>query len=338
MKTLYVKKNRHFEYEVNKMFNIMRKEYLIMRKQDKKTSLNGILGIDFGTYRARCVKRLKVLNESLSLAFGKKIVCNSDISTFDVDLCIILEKPKCRVMLCMIDSNGPDPERSGDIDIDSIIIKPSKDWEPEIGVTLKEMVSTDSLTNMVVVDTNNYPLRYNSAEDILESWCERRLTIYEKRYDYQMGLFKRDLLRAKNKYIFVKAVVDKKLNLNQDDDKVEKDMLAMKLSKMGVEKKEVNFIDDDEQESDIKNEDNKSKKKDPSVPSFDYLLNMHMRSMTVKKLEELKKEIDAAKNKIEVLKDKTSKDLWREDLESLRIKSFCTIFIFGWLLNFVRVF
>jgi hypothetical protein len=161
-------------------------------------------------------------------------------------------------------------------------------------------------------------LRYNSAEEILEAWCERRLVFYDKRYDYQLGLYKRELLRAKNKYVFVKAVKDKKLDLYQEDEDVEKDMLAMKLSKMAPEKKNKNVAqietDDGEDNEDDEVNDKAGKKKDTSIPSFDYLLNMHIGSMTVKRLEKLKKEIDSVKSKIEVLKGKTPKDLWREDL------------------------
>jgi DNA topoisomerase-2 len=204
------------------------------------------------------------------------------------------------------------------------MIKPSKDWEPEIGVTLKDMTDTAPLTNMVVIDTNSYPLRYNSAEEILEAWCERRLVFYDKRYEYQLGLYKRDLIRAKNKYVFVKAVKDKKLDLYQEDEDVEKDMLAMKLSKMVAEKKnkttaEIEPDEDEENGEDATDKVEKTKKKDPNVPSFDYLLKMHIGSMTVKRLEALKKEIDAVKIKIEILKVKTPKDLWREDLAKFEI-------------------
>jgi DNA topoisomerase-2 len=192
------------------------------------------------------------------------------------------------------------------------MIKPTKDWEPEIGTTLKELIAPKSLTNMVVVDTNSYPLRYNSAEEILEAWCERRLVFYDKRYAYQLSLFKRELLRAKNRYIFVKAVIDKKLIVNQRRELVEKDMLDMKLIRMAPEKKDKVKEDDDENE-----EDKDDNEKDAA--SFDYLLRMQFWSMTVEKLEELKKSIDNIKQKIVDHKSKTSKDLWRADLHAFEV-------------------
>ena len=53
--------------------------------------------------------------------------------------------------------------------------------------------------------------------------------------------------------------------------------------------------------------------------SFKYLKSMKIWSMTVKKLEALKNEADKIKNKIEMLESKTSKDLWREDLDNFEV-------------------
>ena len=194
------------------------------------------------------------------------------------------------------------------------MIKPAKDWEPEIGTTLKEMTSTASLTNMVIIDTNSYPLRYNSAEEILEAWCERRLVFYDKRYEYQLSALKRELLVAKNKYIFVKAVAEKKLEMVQRKDALEKDMIKLKLSKMLPEKKNA----DKTEEKDVTNDD-EEKDEGKDKASFDYLLRMHIQSLTIEKSEELKKAIENIKKKIEDYKSKTPKDLWRADLHAFEV-------------------
>ena len=189
------------------------------------------------------------------------------------------------------------------------MIKPAKEWDPSISTTLKKMVSPNSLSNMVVVDTNGYPLKYDSAEEIIEAWCERRLVFYDKRYEYIMALYKHDLKKAKCKYVYVKAVVDKKLDMYQGDEDLEKDMISLNLVKMrGKFSMTGEMYEDEIEEKESKNE-----------ISFDYLLTMHMRSMTVKKLQELKKEIENAITKINLLKAKNSKDLWREDLSGFQV-------------------
>lgn len=195
------------------------------------------------------------------------------------------------------------------------MIKPSKDWEPEIETTLKCMTDTTSLTNMVIIDTNSYPLCYQSAEDIMEAWCGRRLVFYDKRYEYQLGLLKRELVRANNKYLFVKAVAEKRLDLHRKRSEVEKDMVVMKFARLLSEKK--NKEGAKKEEDSEEEEDEKKTKK--NEPSFDYLLSMKIWSLTLEKAEELKKNIGNVKKKMEVLKGKTPKDLWREDLESLKV-------------------
>jgi len=154
------------------------------------------------------------------------------------------------------------------------------------------LTTTHSLANMVAIDGNNYPRRYATPEDILETWMPQRLRFYNKRKDYLLDLYNHDLKRANNKYVYVKAVVDKKLNMYQADDALELDMLKLGLEKMTT------GVDSDKE------------------PTFEYLLSMQMRSMTVKKLTELKKEADDLRAKITELEGKDGKDLWLEDLDN----------------------
>lgn len=183
-------------------------------------------------------------------------------------------------------------------------IKPTKDWEPSIDNTLKILSTTHPLTNMVAIDANNYPTRYKSPEHVLEEWCPVRLAFYKKRHDYIIRKLKHEKLLASNRYIFVKAVgVDKTLDLYQEDEVVEELLTEMKLDKMSSKLYEENEKDEEE------GEDKKGKE-----PSYDYLLQMQMRSMTKKKLEELKKEIDKAKEKIKEMKDTPFEQLWVNDM------------------------
>ena len=83
--------------------------------------------------------------------------------------------------------------------------------------------------------------------------------------------------------IFVKAVVEKELDLYQEDD-----VLDAAMVELGLEKKD---------------------------DKFDYLLSMQARSFTKKKVDELEKEIEKVKAKIVTLKKKTEKVMWLEDLD-----------------------
>lgn len=200
-------------------------------------------------------------------------------------------------------------------DLVHFMIKPTKsrdgnDWEPDMDDTLKCMQATKTLKNMVAIDENNYPTRFSKPEDILKVWCPRRLTYYDRRRDYLLKLAHHNLDRALNRYKYVKAVgVDKTLDMHQDDDALEKAML-----KMGLQKMSSSVVP--ERDSTTGGDDNSSSS---SSVSFDYLLSMQMRSMTVKKLAELKKEADIMRQKIKDLEGTTGADLWRADLDSFEI-------------------
>ena len=144
---------------------------------------------------------------------------------------------------------------------------------------------------MVAIDENNIPYHYKSPEEILEKYCEKRIYFYQKRKSHLLGVYKNNLKVATNKYVFVKAVVDHELDMHQLPEPLEADMKALGLKKMGDKGKE----------------------------NYDYLLSMAMRSMTSRRLEELKKEKEKWKTIREALKEKSEEELWNEDLDKFEI-------------------
>lgn len=171
------------------------------------------------------------------------------------------------------------------------MIKPSKDFIPDMDTAgnLKCMQKTTSLGNMVLLNKFGYPIRYNSPEAILEEFCPTRLTMYERRKNMLLKQWALELEKEGNRYKYVKAVVDKVLVMNQEDEKLEADMIKLGLKKLPHGAKE--------------------------DPSFEYLLSMQMRSMTQRKLEELQKEVDSTKKKINDMKGKSGSDLWIQELD-----------------------
>jgi len=147
------------------------------------------------------------------------------------------------------------------------------------------------VTNMVLLDENKIPKKYSSADEILLEFCPMRLEWYKKRKQNILETLKLSLRLATNKYKFVKAVVDEELNLKKEDnilyEIMENDFKLEKLT--------------------ISNESNKQ-------PSFDYLLSMQMRSMTLKKLNELKKEKVSLEEKIAETEKVGPKKMWMNDL------------------------
>lgn len=173
-------------------------------------------------------------------------------------------------------------------------ITPNKNFIPDMEVAgnFKCLQERHSLANMVVIDENDYPRRYATPEDLLKDFCTIRLSYYNKRRDHWLAVWAQDLKKEESRYLYVRYVVnfmegiDPGLDMHQTDDK-----LKARMEELGLEK-----IDE----------------------SYDYLLAMQMRSMTVKKLEELKHNMAKIKANLKELKKKTGRDLWREDLVEFR--------------------
>eukprot|EP00438_Fugacium_kawagutii_P002503 Skav232492 [mRNA] locus=scaffold3757:51129:64994:+ [translate_table: standard] len=61
-----------------------------------------------------------------------------------------------------------------------------------------------------------------------------------------------------------------------------------------------------------------TKEKDtPDKTEYDYLLNMNLWSLTYEKVEEIKKQLEAKKEELEILKSTTIETMWDRDLEAL---------------------
>ena len=171
-------------------------------------------------------------------------------------------------------------------------IKPTASFIPSMTHTnnFKCLVKKSSMSNFVLLNYYGYPVKYSGPEHILRDFCKVRIMYYEKRKEYLEKQLKIEFKKDTNRYRYIKAVVDGKLDMHQKDDDLEASMQELKLEKM---------IHGNNEE-----------------PSYDYLLSMQMRSMTEKKLEELKKSAELSTKKLKELQAKTAKDLWIEDLDA----------------------
>lgn len=191
------------------------------------------------------------------------------------------------------DTKIVDFKQYSSVDKPNFIVKPSDDFDIQ---DLKCMQTTYSLKNMTAIDRNGIPRKYETPEDILNEWCPVRLEYYEKRRNYIIELCKYEHTKVTSKYKYIKLVIDKELDMYQDDEKLEMDMIKHKLEK-------------------LKNSFGSDKEK-----NYDYLLSMQMRSMTVNKLEELQKEVGKIKEKLKNTKSKTAKQMWIEDLDNFEVE------------------
>jgi DNA topoisomerase-2 len=166
--------------------------------------------------------------------------------------------------------------------------EPLGEFEPDITTNFKILISTGSLKNMVMLDEHNYPRRYDRVEDILNDFCKFRLNFYERRKAYWLEVWKEELLIKQNKRKFIKMVSDSEINIKQEDEELRRLLEEYKFKKVGE--------------------------------SFNYLLDMSIRSLTLKHVERLRKEIIEMKTRIEEYNKKTPTDLWLEEMDDFTIE------------------
>ena len=146
-------------------------------------------------------------------------------------------------------------------------------------------------SNMHLYNNKGIICKYDNNVDILKEFYFMRLVYYVKRKEYMLKTMQKELNIYQAKVKFIEEFINGDINiLHKEDDEIENILIERNYPKFG---------------SDEENDE---------TFSFDYLLNMKIKSLTKKKVEELKKLYEnklAVYNELEV---KNEKDLWKEDL------------------------
>ena len=116
--------------------------------------------------------------------------------------------------------------------------------------------------------------------------------MYQKRKDYILDKLKNELDILSYKVKFILAVIAKEIKINNKT----RDYIEDKL---------------EENEYPMLSRNNSDEK------NYNYLLGMNLWSLTYEKVEELKKQKDDKEAEYNLLKDKSIKDIWKEELNEL---------------------
>ena len=144
-----------------------------------------------------------------------------------------------------------------------------------------------SMSNIHLYNQNGRIQKYSSPEEILEEFYKFRLGFYEKRRESLISKIIEELNIIESKVKFILAFVNDELKiLNIDIEVIVEQLEMMELFKVNQ--------------------------------SFDYLINMQIRSLTKKRIEELKKQEEIKKAEHAALLEITSKEMWKTDLASLK--------------------
>jgi len=163
-------------------------------------------------------------------------------------------------------------------------------------------------TNMYLFNKDGNLQKYKSTEEILEEYYGVRLEYYGLRKKYWLEQLKKELNILESRKRFVEAIVNKKLTIsNRDEEEIVPD-----LEKLGIHPF---YIGNNNSVTGGYGKEHSVVEVKEKVPTYDYLFSMQMRSLTKKKLEELRREYERKKDEHDTLLNKTAKQLWVEDLD-----------------------
>jgi DNA gyrase/topoisomerase IV subunit B len=170
---------------------------------------------------------------------------------------------------------------------DEIYFEISEFKETPVDLSLLKLKSVLNTSNMVLFDENNRIRKYDTVEDILTGFCQKRLEMYNLRKQHIQKRLEHEHSIVTNKLEFLKAVMNNTLNIhNQTEEDIYTQLKQMKY--------------------------------DMHDNSYDYLLSLPIKSFSQQKINQLTEKKDVLYSKIEYIKNTTPKKLWINDLQELK--------------------
>jgi DNA topoisomerase-2 len=176
----------------------------------------------------------------------------------------------------------------------------------QIGLYTKfKLVSKISISNMMLFGADGAIKKYDGPEDIVHDFFTARLDLYKKRREYLLRVAEAELRRMSNKARFILSVVDGDLVLNnRKRADIEEELEQKGFDKLTNQKKSISASDE------------ASEGENDGAKSYEYLLGMSLSSLTLEKVEALKRQEDECKKEVEILTNTTEAQMWRDDLEA----------------------
>ena len=156
---------------------------------------------------------------------------------------------------------------------------------------LLKLTTTKTITNMHAFDENERLVKYNTPEEMIDSYIPVRLGVYEKRKAAMLANMKNELVRLSNKARFISGMLDDTIDLRRKSSQQIYDLLA---------KLKYDIISND--------------------PTYAYLVKMPMDSLTSENVDKLIRSKDNLQNEIIKLEGRNCTDIWNDELDELLSK------------------
>jgi DNA topoisomerase-2 len=154
---------------------------------------------------------------------------------------------------------------------------------------LLKLYTTNTTTNMHLFDANDILQKFENISDIIDSYYDVRLKMYQTRKDYMIESLERELMMLSNKAKYIKENLDGTIDLR----KKKKEQVVEMLQTKGY---------------DVINED----------LNYHYLTKMPMDSVTEENVERLNKERGDKETELETIRSTTINKMWLHELDVLK--------------------
>ena len=157
-----------------------------------------------------------------------------------------------------------------------------------------KLTQTISYTNLTMYDSQCRLKQYNGTPEIMEEFYLLRLGLYGKRREHMLRVLQQELDMTASKVRFIEEIIARTLDvMYREDEEIIRD-----LEERGYPKFEASG--------------------EKGAFNYDYLLNMRIRTLTKKRLDDLRRDHETKLAELRALESKSPTDLWKEDLGALR--------------------
>jgi DNA topoisomerase-2 len=154
---------------------------------------------------------------------------------------------------------------------------------------LLKLYTTNTTTNMHLFDENDTLQKYNKITDIIDSYYEVRLKMYQERKNYMINDLEHELVLLSNKAKYIKENLEGTIDLR----KKKKEQVVQMLESKGYDK----IYRDNE--------------------CYNYLVKMPMDSVTEENVEKLLNEKGKKETELEIVKSTSNNKMWLNELNKL---------------------
>ncbi|QTF49396.1 topoisomerase II [Acanthamoeba polyphaga mimivirus] len=157
-----------------------------------------------------------------------------------------------------------------------------------------KLVKPLNLTNMHLFNEKGKIKKYDTYGAILRNFVKVRLNLYQKRKDYLLGKWKKEMDILKWKVKFIEYVIEGKIVIFKNGKSKKKEEVLKALEDLKFPK----FI--------VGNE---------SSPSYGYITSIGLFNLTLEEVEKLKKQLADKKQELAILEAKSPEEIWEEELD-----------------------